>query len=214
MRKLILYTSSLQLLIVLTCASVCIAQESFPAHDLKFQNIFASRTGDPAAYFLLGNGWLRPLTTKTSDVFVKRWLDKHPNAVATLISAENFALAGKPPAPAVRWVYIWIEDSKESLNVALVQEGIFPGGVMLDMVETRQRLTEILRDPKLSEARAKVEKEVAERPVADRPRRLVSEADYAERIKRIVAAEREAREHKKGIWSDEMKEERETEGMQ
>jgi endonuclease YncB( thermonuclease family) len=37
---------------------------------------------------------------------------------------------------------------------------------------------------------------------------------YAERIKRIVAAENEAREYKKGIWSDEMKEEREAEGWE
>jgi hypothetical protein len=190
------------------------AQDVFPAQELKFEAKmprFASKAGNPATYVLLGNGYLRTLSARNENEFINHWLAVHPHATATPISTCNAARAGIPPK---RIVYVWIEDGAESLNVALVEEGIFAGGVMLDMVESQLRLLEEVRDPKLADTRAQIEKEIAAQSVSDRVKRLISDADYAERRKRIEAAEAKARDGKKGIWSDAMKEERQAEGFE
>ena len=85
---------------------------------------------------------------------------------------------------------------------------------MLDMVESQQRILEEMRDPRLASTREQIEKEIAAQSESDRVKRLISDADYAERRKRIEAAEAKARDGKKGIWSDAMKEERQSEGLE
>ena len=194
--------------------SVARAQVVFPAQELKFDARlarFASRPNNPGTYVLLGNGYLRTLSASNENEFIKHWLEVHPRAMATPISSCNVARAGIPPK---RLVYVWIEDGAESLNVALVEEGIFAGGVMLDMVESQHRLLEEMRDPKLAGTREQIEKEIAAQSESDRVKRLISDADYAERRKRIEGAEAKARDGKKGIWSDAMKEERQAEGFE
>jgi len=194
------------LFVLWACTSICVAQESFPAHGLKFQEHFASRTNDPNAYSLLGNNFFRALSTRTAGEFVAQWLVAHDRARAIPVSKVNAARPGIAPRPLI---YVWIEDGANSLNIALVEEGIFSGGVMLDMVEAHQQLMETLQDSMLSNARASIEKEIASTPEADHPKRLVSEAEYAEHRARFVAAEEKAKREKKGIWSDEMKRYRE-----
>jgi endonuclease YncB( thermonuclease family) len=81
---------------------------------------------------------------------------------------------------------------------------------MLDMIEAQQ-LRETLQNPMLSNAQASIEKEIASTPEAHRPKRLVSDAEYAKHRERFVAAEAKAKSEKKGIWSDEMKQYREDE---
>jgi hypothetical protein len=194
--------------------SVAHAQGAFPAQELKFDAktaIFASKASSPGTYILLGNGYLRALSAHNENEFITHWLKVHPHATATPISTCNAARAGIPP---MRHVYVWIEDGAESLNVALVEEGIFAGGVMLDMVESQRRLLEAMRDPKLAGNREQLEKEIAAQPESDRVKRLITDADYADRRKRIEAAEAKARDGKKGIWSDAMKEERQSEGFE
>src|SRR5438094_5083608 len=190
------------------CTSVCVAQEPFPAHALKFQEHFASRTDDPNTYCLLGNNFFRALSTRTAGEFIDQWLAAHPSATAIPVSKANAARPDIAPRPLV---YIWIEDDAKSLNVALVEEGIFSAGVMLDMIEAQQQLMETLQNPMLSNSRTSIEKEIASTPEADRPKRLVSDAEYAEHRVRFVAAEQKAKSEKKGIWSDEMKQYREDE---
>src|SRR5262249_49191287 len=103
------------------------------------------------------------------------------------------------------------EDGDQSLNVELVRAGVFPGGVMADMVDGQKALDEELKNPKLAGMRADIDKERREYP-HDRVERLVSDADYKRRMQAIHQAEAQEREEKLGIWSDEMKEEREMEG--
>lgn len=195
--------------------SVAYAQGVLSVQELKFDAkmaIFASRASNPGStYVLLGSGYLRTLSARNENEFIKHWLEIHPHATATPISTCNGARVGTPPK---RIVYVWIEDGAESLNVALIEEGIFPGGVMLDMVESQHRLLEEMRDPKLASTREQIEKEIAAQPESDRVKRLISDADYAERRKRIEAAEAKARDGKKGIWSDAMKEERQAEEIE
>ena len=108
-------------------------------------------------------------------------------------------------------VYIWVEDGKQSLNEEIVRRGLFPAGVMFDMVDNRKGLDELLKDPKLADTKAQIEKEREEAP-QDVSERLMPEADYQSRMRRIEAAEDLARKERVGIWSDAMKEEREAEG--
>src|SRR5205807_232056 len=127
-------------------------------------------------------------------------LAAHANAMAIPVSKMNGARPEVAPSP---FIYIWIEDGTDSLNVALIEEGLFAAGVMLDMTEAMQQTLERLRDARFSDTRAAIEKEMASTPKADRPKRLVSAADYARHKERFVAAEEKARREKKGIWSDE-----------
>ncbi len=58
-------------------------------------------------------------------------------------------------------------------------------------------------DPRLASGRAQILKERAEEQT---PQRLISDDEYAERMKRLAAAEQDAKANKKGLWSDaEMK---------
>ena len=109
-------------------------------------------------------------------------------------------------------VYVWIADRDSSLNVDLVRAGIYPGAAMADMLDNDRGLTELLKNPKLADARAVVEKERAQKPRAG-PERLESEDEYNHQMDQIKTAETEARRQKMGVWSDSMKEERESLGI-
>ena len=76
-----------------------------------------------------------------------------------------------------------------------------------DMLDNDKGLTELLKNPKLADARAIVEQERAENP-QNMPKRLESEDEYNRYMDQIKTAETEARKQKMGIWSDSMKEER------
>ena len=83
---------------------------------------------------------------------------------------------------------------------------------MADMLDNDKGLTELLKNPKLADARVIVEKERTQNPQS-RPTRLQSEDVYNRRIDEVKTAETEARKQKMGIWSDSMKEERESLGL-
>ena len=108
-------------------------------------------------------------------------------------------------------VYVWVEDGTMSLNVELVRAGIYPGGVMADMVDQSSGSNELLKNSKLAEAKAMIEKERADAP-QDRGERLVSEDEYKSLMGRVEVAENQARSDKVGIWSDVIKAARESEG--
>jgi hypothetical protein len=73
-------------------------------------------------------------------------------------------------------------------------------------------LTELLKNPQLADAKAQIEKERAEMP-QDRPERLVSEEEYKLRMDQVQVAETKARQERLGIRSEEMKAERESDGL-
>jgi hypothetical protein len=93
-----------------------------------------------------------------------------------------------------------------------VRAGIHPGAAMADMLDNDKGLTELLKNPKLADAQAIVEKERVENP-QNRPKRLESKDEYDRHMDQIKTAETEARKQKMGIWSDSMKEERKDLGL-
>jgi endonuclease YncB( thermonuclease family) len=182
------------------------SRESFPAHDLYLSGIAAHRVGDPDVYCLVGqdvcaNG-MSILVGVGNDVeFVTKWMTMHPHATATPISVQSKKIL--LARPAVHSTYIWIEDGKDSVNVSLVKEGFYRAQAMIDMVESGRNFMKMFDDPRLATGRAEIEKERADEQA---PQRLISDTDYADRMKRLAAAEQDAKQNKRGLWSDaEMK---------
>jgi hypothetical protein len=196
-------------LVMLCSTLVCNAQDIRFAKELTFEEIFASRHGDAREYILLGGGWLRTIRFGNPGQFISKWLEEHPSATITPIS-RRFATNTRTKKTD-QMVYIWVEDGEMSLNVDLVRAGIFPGAVMADMVDNLRGLNELLKDPKLADARALVEKARADAP-QDRTERLASDDEYKLRMHSVEVAETQAHKEKLGIWSDSMKGEREAEG--
>jgi hypothetical protein len=187
----------------------CNAHDVTAAQEFAFQEIFATRKDDVREYIVLGSGWLRPIQSGNPGQFISSWLAAHPAASIKLVS--RMGVTNTKSKRTEELVYIWVEDGEMSLNVDLVRAGIFPGAVMADMVDNFNGLTKQLKNSELAFAKAQIEKETAEAP-QDLPQRLISEDQYKRFAHRIDVAENQARAEKVGIWSDAMKEERESEG--
>lgn len=201
----------------LQCAPACpfqtlvVSSTVNSAKNLRFQSVLATQPGDKRAYVLLGSGFIRALSFGDPGKVIADWLAMHPKANFTIISKLTFTNTKTRERSEI--AYIWVEDGASSLNVDLVRHGIFAGRTMYDMVDNARGLDHLLQnDPKLAEAREQIEKERAAAP-EDRAERLVSEDDYKVRMLRVEEAESKARAEKLGIWSDEMKAEREAEGL-
>jgi hypothetical protein len=190
--------------VFLCSAFACSAQATFSPKELTFHDGFGSRKGDHRIYVLTGCCWVRGIRFGDPDQFVTTWLVQHP--LATIIPVSTMLLE------ADEWVYVWIEDDASGLNADLVRAGIYPAASMADMVDDDKGLTELLKNPKLADARAIIEQERAEKPQS-RPKRLEPEDEYNRHMDEIKTAETEARKQKMGIWSDSMTEERESLGL-
>lgn len=206
---------ALTLLTSLSGGAQCNAQDKTDTQNLngakylRFRDIFASRPEDQRTYVLLGSGFIRGLRFGNPSAFISDWLAAHPSAGITRIS--RMGTTNTRTLKTTEIVYIWVEDREHSLNVDMVRVGLFPGTAMYDMVDNLNGLNRLLEDPKLADARAQIEKERAASP-QDRTERLITEDDYRERLRRIDAAESQARAEKLGIWSDAMEAERQSEG--
>jgi endonuclease YncB( thermonuclease family) len=185
------------------CATVSHAEAAFPARDLIIKGIYGISSRDTTVYCLLGAGTcLVPQDKGTADVFIEKWLATHPNATVTPISTETKVLPLR--ARPRREVFIWIEDGPDSLSLSLVREGFYSAQAMTDMVAADQHLTEMQEkafsnDPRMRE---EMEKRRLQVPEENRPRRLISDSDYAEKMKNVVSAEQDAKQHRYGIWAE------------
>jgi hypothetical protein len=187
------------LLLLLIAASAYSAEDPFPVRDLSVDGIYATRTGDATQYCLLGADtcrWKLPHNPWTQDAAIDGWLATHPNARVTPVSEQNSSVF--PQTPAVRRVYIWIEDGTDSLNVALIREGRYAATVMIDMVEAELRTLDITD----ADIRQQLEQETGQIPEENRPHRLITNSDYAAKKQLVMQAEQDARRGKRGQWSD------------
>lgn len=188
------------LLMVFAVASRAWPSEAIPVKDLRVDGIYATRTGDSTLYCLLGaNACIErfPDNAWNQDSSIVQWVTAHPNAVAVPLSTQRWGV-GKA-TPSEPRAYLWIEDQGDSLNVALVREGHYAAGTMIDMVEAEQHMIASLPP----DARTQMEKEGKQRLDEETPRRLVSDEDYSAKLKLVLAAEMDAKAHQRGIWSEE-----------
>jgi hypothetical protein len=190
-------------IVTLSTSFACNALDNFSPTELTFKDGFGSRKGDRGIYVLTGCCWIRGIRSGDADQFATKWIGQHPHATVTRVS--------KMLLGAVELVFIWVKDEDMSLNVDFVRAGMFPSGAMADMVDNYNGLTELFKKPELAFAREQFEKGRAETP-QEHPQRLISENEYQRFARRIGEAEIQARAEKLGIWSDAMKEERESVG--
>jgi endonuclease YncB( thermonuclease family) len=195
----------LALLLMLIVANHSFAEESLSVSDFQIKGIYATKPDDFSIYCLLGGGsCLLPRDRGTADAFIASWLSTHPNAIAIPISTESKILP--LDMPSRREFYIWIEDGEDSLTLSLIREGFYSKQAMADMVEAERRLAE-LEDRALNNShnevmRERMEKRRSQVPLANRPQRLISDSDYAEKMNQASIAEQVAKQGKKGLWSD------------
>lgn len=190
------------LIFLFVVSSIAVAEETFPVTELKFQKIFAQRSGDDKdTYCLLGNGFFRTISSNEESTLISDWLQKHPNAKTVPVS-----IVGEGSKMPI--IYIWVIDGEDSLNLSLVKSGAFPGSVMIDAVQF-EKLS------RGSSERANIEAGVAyagkmnpnlvthkETP----PRRLISDSSYELFLMELQKAQDLARSQKNSIWSDKFKE--------
>lgn len=179
------------------------------ASEMTGVGIYLSKAGDTTVYCLLGgDACLVPKDAGTADLFIGQWLKLHPGASVIPVSSatQTMPTSTKPGSPAkLREVYVWITDGDDVLNVALVREGYYASKSMIDMVESERQQNERTKkiaaenhNPDFADVMAKWRDSI---PKEDRPRRLVSDSDYEDRMKEITAAEHTAQVAKRGVWS-------------
>jgi len=195
-----MFKRAIFVLLVLLCIA-SFAQDAFPLSELKFNKFFGYRPGDNTLYCLLGNGYFRTISSHEEDVVIPDWLSKHPNAKAIPVSITG-------EGSKFRRVYIWAIDGTESLNLFLVQQGVFPGTVMLDAVHF-DLLSRGTRDRANIEAGYAYGRKLNPNQPQDKespPRRLIPNAKYEAFLNELQSAQDMARTNKSGIWSDKFKE--------
>jgi hypothetical protein len=163
------------------------AQAPFPASEITFQEIFGGRKGENTVYCLLGNGYFRSIHSEEVRAIITAWLAEHPKAQALPVSSRP----AKEFGPSGHWIYVVIEDGEETLNTALVRAGAFPGRVMLDAVYAR----------------------AARGSTAAEGQRLLPEERYEAFLDRVARAQTDAKENRRGIWSDRYEESRKLERL-
>ena len=176
------------------------SKEPFPVRNLYVHGVNAHRMDDANVYCLIGGDFclttLGPIVHEDQVAFISNWLSQHPLAIATPISNESFKVM-RDQAP-IHGTYIWIEDGKESLNLALVRNGYYGAHSLTDMVDARQQFDDSMKAPGLSDARAIMAKERADEAA---PQRLVTNQDYKSKMQLANAAEHDAEKSQVGIWS-------------
>jgi endonuclease YncB( thermonuclease family) len=176
------------------------SKEPFPVGDLYVHGVNAHRMDDADVYCLIGGDFclttLGPIVHEDQVAFISNWLLQHPSAIATPISNESFkVMRDQPP---IHGTYIWIEDGKESLNLALVRNGYYGAHALTDMVEARQQFDDSMKAPGLSDARAIMAKERAEEAA---PQRLINDQNYKLKMRQANIAEHDAERAQVGMWS-------------
>jgi hypothetical protein len=142
--------------------------------------VLGVNTKDPAIFYsLLSVGYFKPqISSDFSDV-KSAWIAKHPKAVVrSVLTREQF----NDRVPGSRFIFIWIVDGDENLNVYLVRHGCVTAGQMFSLSDLdMQSLRSQLGMPK-----DKLE---------------VSQKEYDGVKSRLIAAEKLAQTERLGIWA-------------
>jgi len=150
--------------------------------DVKFESITGYDNVDSAnIYCILGDKIFNSSRVDNCDSIIKDWLSKHFNAKITIVSTYGPVTT----APNSKMTYCWIIDENDTLNISLVKQGCFP--------------SETMRRPLTWDEMDKKEKDTnSEKPDI---KLYISDNDYNIFIRRILDAEKFAKDNKLGIWN-------------
>lgn len=163
--------------------------EGILASNIQWRGVYGQREEEPSTvYFLIDYFFFPDEMSDDIDQVIAQWLAVHPRAravpVFTVFSEENEAgsktrslwdLFGTARA---QFVHVWVLDGDECLNSHLVRRGCCPADSMDIISDWRQHATEAGFYCQL----------------------LVSEERYRKFIKKVSAAQEQARKEKLGIW--------------
>lgn len=182
------------LLLSLAC-SAAVAQDAFPFSEVTLKNGFGTRAQEPNLYSLMGNGQIRALRSDEEMAIVTEWRARHPHALAVPVSLMG----------GMKMMYIWAVDGDASLNLTLIEKGVYPATVMIDAVQFLQLSQSAPDTPQTAAVKAGYAygQRLSGTPTPKDvpPQRFVSRDRYNKFLKQLIAAENRALAQRSGIWS-------------
>jgi len=98
------------------------AVDDLSASQVTWEQHFGSSSVDTNKLFsLMAHGYFRTESTNVQSV-VDEWLNKHPKAIVISVSTGGPVFTRLPSS---RFVYVWVVQGGDSLNVELVRRGCF-----------------------------------------------------------------------------------------
>jgi hypothetical protein len=152
-----------------------------PSEINWWTSVLGVNSKNPAIFYsLLSTGYFKPqIGADFSDV-KKAWIAEHPKAmVRPVLTRGQF----NDRIPGSRFIFIWILDGDDVLNVYLVRHGCVAAAQMFSLSDQdMRRVRDNLRMPK--------------------DKLQISQEEYDKVKNRMVAAENLAKSQRLGIWSN------------
>lgn len=140
-KKIYIIIGAIAVALVVLC--LLMMPEGIPASSIQWQGVFGSQQEDPSTAYILMASFFLAETSSDIDQVIADWLAAHPNARAVPVSvfeAEEYAanpkiesfwdFFGNAQEKAVYFVYVWVLDGDECLNLYIVRKGCCAGGTM------------------------------------------------------------------------------------
>lgn len=137
-------------------------------------------------YCLLGSGFFRAPRTENVDSLIVSWTKSHPDAVIIPVYSHGPVFTDSPDS---RITYCWIVDNRDTLNLTMVKGGYVPGGTMAR--------------PQTWDEMDKEKREMFHANGRPHERVFMDDEKYKDFMKKVVEAEKYAREKRLGIWRDQ-----------
>lgn len=104
-----------------------------PANSIKWDGIFGEHKETKQMYSLVASGWARAPRSDGSAQVIADWFNQNTNATVIVVNQLN---TSDPEENESMYKYVWVVEGTNSLNLHLVRNGIWPGGVMADWKES------------------------------------------------------------------------------
>jgi hypothetical protein len=166
----------------LTCALILLQSVyAIKPTEIEWQNATGHKPSDPAVeYSLLSFGSLRAEFSSDLGTVMAGWLKSHPGAtVVPVITREPF----NERIPNSKFIFVWLIDHEDNLNVYLVRHGCVAATQMLASFDDQFRsIRDELKLPK--------------------DKLHVPQQEYEKVRTRLFEAERQAKDERLGIWAN------------
>jgi hypothetical protein len=149
--------------------------------EIEWQNATGLKSNDPdVEYSLLSFGALRAELSPDFEAVMAEWLKSHPHATIVPVITRKPLNERNPNS---KFIFVWLVDHEDNLNVYLVRHGCVAATQMLSLSDDELRsLRDELKLPK--------------------DKLQVSQQEYQKVKTRLFEAERQAKDERLGIWAN------------
>lgn len=160
--------------------------------ELEFNLIFGYKPGDDnTIYSLLGTGFFRTPRADNFGDIIDEWIETHPEAYIIPVTSMKPAVTDDLEST---FIYCWVIQDNDTLNIHLIRNGCFPGGTMLR--------------PKIKEEYEDWEKEIYKEYDYESSVEInIDQETYDVFIDKVKQAEEYATENRLGISAEDILEE-------